>query len=337
MKLPINSKFIFPVTAIIILTTSCLKNDFEEKEKEELDKINQIISDYGFIESEKLESGIYLKFHKDNTESDTIKPKTGNTILVQYTGKYSDGTVFETTDPDEGAKLVPERYFVYGDIRLKMGDLVYGFDTTLRFLSPGDSVSMLIPSKFMWYDYNPVVYDVVLKDIILNDSTYEHEMFNEFFKNNEFSTNNYFGINSNSDTLYYKIRITDKADTLSESPIEVAKSDSIVIGLEGFFAESYYADGSGRKFYPLTTYPQEFIYTYGSGAYFPILPAIDTAVKHMALGDIIEICGKASWAYGDDGFSDDYYNIVAVPPRTPVHYKIKLLGHRKDNEWSYAE
>lgn len=337
MKLYINSKLIFPFTALIILTTACLKNEFEEKEKEELDKINQIISDYNFNESEKLESGIYLKFHKDNTDTDTIKPKTGNTVLIQYTGKYSDGTVFETTDPTEGAKLVPERYFVYGDIRLKMGNLVYGFDTTLRFLSPGDSVSMLIPSKFMWYDYNPVVYNVILKDIILNDSIYESKMFSDFFINNGFSSDNYLAMNSVKDTLFYKAIVTNQEGTLSDSPIEIAKSDSIAISLEGFFAESYYADGTGRKFYPLTTFPQEFIYTYGSGAYFPIIPAIDTAIKHMALGDKIEICGKASWAYGDVGFSDEYNNIVAVPPRTPVHYTIKLIGHRKDNQWNYAE
>lgn len=333
MKFHLNIRLLIPVTALIVLTTACLKNEFEEKEKEELDKINQIVADYGFTESEKLESGIYLKFHYDNPETDTLKPGTGNTVLLQYTGRYSDGTIFETTDPAEGANLVPERYFVYGDIRLKMGELVYGFDTTLRYLSSGDSVSMLIPSKYMWYDYNPVVYNVILKDIILNDSTYEKQMFDEFFVNNEFSTGNYLALNDSKDTLYYKIN----ADSLSKLPIAPSKADSIIIGLRGYFAESYYADGSGRLFYPLTTFPEEFIYTYGSSANFPIIPAIDTAVKHMALGDMVEICGKASWAYGEEGFSDDYFNIVAVPPRTPVHYRIELIGHKKGDVWNYAE
>ncbi len=333
-----NIRIVLPVAITVILAAACMDNTFEENEKEEQAIINKYIKDNGFTNDERLSNGIYLKFHYDNTDSDTLKPRTGHTVLLQYTGKYAeDETVFETTDPAVGATLVPERYFVYGDIRLKMGELVFGFDTTLRYLSVGDSVTMVIPSKYMWYDYNPVVYDVILKDIILNDTVYEEKMFYEFFTNNNFVKTDYFSINDNKDTLFYKVVVSDNEGSLSASPIDVSKADSVIISLNGYFAESYYADGSGRLFYPLTTYPEEFAYKYGSGYYFPIIPAIDTAIKHMALGDIIEICGKASWAYDDDGFSDEYYNIVAVPPRTPVHYRIQLLGHRNDNTWVYAD
>jgi FKBP-type peptidyl-prolyl cis-trans isomerase len=342
MKFQVNFWFVIPISVIVFFASSCLESEFEEKEKEEQSKIDEFLRNHSEIsENDKLESGIYLKFLYDNEASDTLKPGTGNTVVLQYTGRYADASeiVFETTDPTLGNELFPSRYYVYGDIRLKMGELIYGFDTTLRHLSIGDSVIMVIPSKYMWYDYNPVAYNVLLKNIILSDTTYEQQMFNDFFVNNEFDRNNFLAINSSGDTLFYKIT---NSETLSETPITVKKADSLAIGLNCYYAESYYADGSGRLFYPLPknpayAYPEEFIYTFNGGSYFPIVPAIDSAIKNMALGDIVEICGLSSWGYGETGFSDQYSNIVAVPAYTPVHYRIELLGHKEGEVWQYAE
>lgn len=336
-KFKYTIRLIASLFIIVIMATACLENTFEEKEKDEQAKIDECVSRYG-LDEYKLESGIYLKFLFDTTSESSPRPATGNTVLVNYTGRYADETIFETTDPEIGPSLFPERYFVYGPTRLKIGNLIYGFDTTIRYMSPGDSAIMLIPSKYMWYDYNPVVYNVKLLEIITNDSTYESNMFWNFFTKNNYDKDNYIGINSDDDTLYYKVVVSSTTGSLSETPVEISSSDSVIINLTAYYAECYYPDNTGRLFYPLPTssYPSQFSYKWGSGSYFPIVPAIDSAIKHMALGDILEVCGKASWGYGDDGFSDPYQNIVAVPSATPVNYRIQLIGHRKsDGVWEY--
>lgn len=320
-----------------LILSSCLENVYEEKEREEQAMIDGYVNANGFTEDEKLENGIYLKFIHDNT-NDTTKPVTGNTVIVEYTGKYTDGSVFETTDASIGESEFPDRYFVYGPIRLKMGNLMYGFDTTLRHLTPGDEVSMIIPSKFMWYDYIPVVYDLKLLAIIQNDSTYEADMFNDFIEHYGFSDTNTFGANSNGELLYWKVTTKDDSssshpDSLNRHPITVATNDSVWIEITARYAEldTFSVPGEinlGRIFYPLVNYPKEIVYKYGNSTTFPITRAVDSAVKAMALSDEIEVCGPASWAYGDYGFSDQFHNIIAVPPRTPVHYQIKLLNKK---------
>jgi hypothetical protein len=321
---------------IVVMATACLENTFEEKEKDEQAKIDECVSRYD-LSGYKLGNGIYLKFLFDTTSESSPKPVTGNSVLVRFTGRYSDETIFETTDSVEGASLFSDRYFVYGPTRLKVGNLIYGFDTTLRYMSPGDSAIMLIPSKYMWYDYEPVVYNVKLLKIIPNDSTYESDVFRNFFTKNNYDKKNYIGINSNKDTLYYKVVVSNTPGSLSKVPIEISGSDSVIINLWAYYAECYYPDNTGRLFFPLTSsYSQKLSYKWGSGSYFPIVPAIDSAIKHMAPGDILSICGKASWGYGDEGFSDPYQNIVAVPPATSVNYRIQLIGHRKsDGVWEY--
>lgn len=338
-----NKGILLSILTFSVIITGCLENTYEEYEKEEQKKIDDYIKTSDFSEADKLESGIYFRFIHDSV-NDTITPIiTGNTILVDYTGKYTDGTVFETTDSTTGKFMFPERYYVYGPKRLKVGQLMYGFDTTVRKMTPGDHAEMLIPSKYMWYDYNPVVYDVVLYEIIRNDSLYEVEMFDAFFKLNNFSKADTFWHNYNDDIIYWKV-MNDGVDSLSDSPINVQNNDSVLISLTARYAEIQKdANGDtistiGRIFYPLRSFPNQFIYKWGNAPSFPITAPIDSAVKSMALGDELEICAKASWAYGDDGFSDPYHNIIAVPARTPVHYQIKLLGFRRgSSDWKYYE
>ncbi|MBN1597417.1 MAG: hypothetical protein JXP36_09955 [Bacteroidales bacterium] len=326
---------------LIVFQSSCLKNFDEEKQNEENKLINDYIKANGFTDENKLPTGIYLKFYNDTTLTDSAKPVTGNTVLLSFTGLYTDGEIYETTDPELGTSLFSDHYFVYGPMRLKMGKILYGVDTTLRFFSPGDSGTMVIPSNYAWYDYRPVVYHIKLHEVIENDSLYEESVFKSFFDSSNFSKTKIIAQYTSTKAaypkdLYYQFS-HDSVDSLAKTPINVAINDSLMIDLTARFAENYYGNAIGRIFFPLSNYPSQFKYRYGNGSMFPIVPAIDSAIKHMAVGDELEICGQSWWGYGDEGFNDSYYNIIAVPAYTSVHYKIRLLGHRKSDIWTYAE
>jgi len=300
----------------VLFLSSCLKDPNEEYEAEEQAKIDAYIKNQDFT---KLESGIYLKFHHNNTETDDTTPKKGQTIVINFTGEYTDGTVFETSVESIGEAEFPNLYFVYGPHRVRMGSTMYGFDTTMKFFSVGDSGTMIIPSKYASYDYVPRVYHVKLLEIIENDTTKEELQFSEFLSKNGFSEADTF-----QSGLYWKV-ISDTTSDLNPNPFPFDNNDSVTIKLIARYAEIYDNDGLGRKFYPLASAPVTPKRSFEGSYYFPFVPAIDSALKHMNKGDIVEIAAYSNFAYYSSGFNDPYYGLTIVPPFMPVHYRIELL------------
>lgn len=67
-------------------------------------------------------------------------PKTGNTVVVHYTGKFTDGSVFDSSvernDPFE---------FVLG-----MGQVIAGWDIGVAQMKVGDKVKLTIPPELAY-------------------------------------------------------------------------------------------------------------------------------------------------------------------------------------------
>ena len=90
-------------------------------------------------------------------------PVTHDTAHVVYTGKYLDGTEFDTNAG--GADLV----FPVGE-----GDLIAGFDEGVTYMKEGGKATFLIPSILAYgtqgfYSipgYTPLLYDVQLIKVI---------------------------------------------------------------------------------------------------------------------------------------------------------------------------
>ncbi len=75
--------------------------------------------------------------------------KSGDTVKVAYTGKFDDGTVFDSTqnrDPLE---------FTLGE-----GQLIKGFDEAVTGMSPGDSKTVELPPE---QAYGPRREDMVIE------------------------------------------------------------------------------------------------------------------------------------------------------------------------------
>jgi peptidylprolyl isomerase len=64
-----------------------------------------------------------------------VQAKTGDTVIVHYTGKLEDGTVFDSSV--EGEPL---------EFSIGEGNLIPGFEQAVIGMSPGDSKTELIPA-----------------------------------------------------------------------------------------------------------------------------------------------------------------------------------------------
>jgi FKBP-type peptidyl-prolyl cis-trans isomerase len=105
-------------------------------------------------------TGVYLKSVKKGT-GDKVEPL--QTVKVHYTGKFTDGTVFDSS-VERGEPFS----FTVG-----AGQVIPGWDATVADMKVGDKVTVLIPSDLAYGEgtrgippYTPLVFDIELLEIV---------------------------------------------------------------------------------------------------------------------------------------------------------------------------
>ncbi len=321
----------FSLLSAFVLS-SCLNNFVDQEAEEAQAKYETYLQRNNYSADEQIGYGVYVRLAA-GADTNNAKPKVGQTVLLQYDGFYTNNSLFETTDSAKSFGLPYRDVIIYGPKRHKVGTLIWGFDTALRTLPEGASAQFVIPYQYAFGNYEPVVYDVELLEIIENDSAWESETFLEFAQANGFDTARYI---STAKGLLYKTLEAD--DTLRTVPV-LKLNDSITIKLTARYAETYYDNNLGRVFYPRKIEKETITnYLYGSTTMYPITDAIDSAVKYMRKGQVIEIACLSGaeaptgyrWGYGTNGVIDNEYNIVLISPYTSLHYRIELISSKRE-------
>ena len=134
-----------------------LEAQMEARHDKETDEIQQYLKDNpGF----KLQSpGIYVKSVKKG-KGDKVEPL--QTVKVNYTGRFVDGTVFDSSE-EHGPWA-----FTVG-----AGHVIPGWDAAVSNMKEGDKVTVLIPSDLAYGEgvqgippYTPLVFDIELVEIV---------------------------------------------------------------------------------------------------------------------------------------------------------------------------
>ena len=105
-------------------------------------------------------TGVYLKTVKKGT-GDKVEPL--QTVKVHYTGRFVDGTVFDSS-------VERDDPFVF---TVGAGGVIPGWDATVSQMKVGDKVTVLIPSDLAYGEgrqgippYTPLVFDIELLEIV---------------------------------------------------------------------------------------------------------------------------------------------------------------------------
>lgn len=133
-------------------------NERREQEVADIDKYLQ--ANPGM---KQMETGVYVKTVRKGTGA---KVEPLKTVKVHYTGKFTDGEVFDSS-VERGEPFV----FTVG-----AGQVIPGWDATLSNMKVGDKVTVLIPSDLAYGDgsmtrgaippYSPLVFDIELLEIV---------------------------------------------------------------------------------------------------------------------------------------------------------------------------
>lgn len=106
------------------------------------------------------ETGVYVKTVK---KGNGAKVEPLQTVKVHYTGRFTDGTVFDSS-VERGTPF---------EFTVGAGQVIPGWDATVSNMRVGDKVTVLIPSDLAYGEgrqgippYSPLVFDIELLEIV---------------------------------------------------------------------------------------------------------------------------------------------------------------------------
>ena len=140
--------FLYLILAFSIITTSCGKD--ENNERADID--DGIITEYlsaNNLTATKHESGLYYIVLKEGTGG---SPNLQHTVVVDYKGYLTDGTVFDESD---------------NAVELHLAQLIVGWQIGLNIMKSGGKSKMFIPSGLGYG--NKQVVDIPANSVLIFD------------------------------------------------------------------------------------------------------------------------------------------------------------------------
>jgi FKBP-type peptidyl-prolyl cis-trans isomerase FkpA len=155
MKNKISASLLLFCVIIIFTLVSC--DPTKKYEKEERSVIDHYLAQNPTLNFELKKSGLYFL---DVTVGTGIVPKTSDTVYIKYTGKFLDGTVFDTNVGKSDTLVYPAFE----------GYLIYGFEEGVSFMKEGGKSLLLLPSSLAYgpsgygaiNGYTPLLFDIEL-------------------------------------------------------------------------------------------------------------------------------------------------------------------------------
>lgn len=151
------------------------KGELEVLKKAEEGKISSYIASKK-LEPKKTASGLQYVVTE---EGKGPKPALGDTVVVNYTGMLTNGTVFDSSIKENAikAKLPVDPMRTFEPIRFSIGNqpVIQGWTEGLQLFGKGTKATLIIPSSLAYGDrpagqkippYAPLIFDVELVDVI---------------------------------------------------------------------------------------------------------------------------------------------------------------------------
>lgn len=149
------------------------KAESEKLKNAEPGKIQKYIAD-NKISATKSDSGIYYQVTR---QGNGPTPAKGDTVVINYVGKFTNGKVFDTDVKEEAVKAKTfDARNPYKPIRIPVGvqAVIKGWDQALMLFNKGTKATVIIPSSLGYGErgfqvigpYTPLVFELEIVDII---------------------------------------------------------------------------------------------------------------------------------------------------------------------------
>ena len=123
-----------------------MEEDQLKGEAEEAERLETYIQENGITVNPN-DDGVYVIIHNRGTGA---VANQGKTILMNYTGRLTDGTIFDTSLEDiakENDLFTPQRTYEPLEFTVGIGQVIIGMDNAVTGMRTGTKATLIIPSN----------------------------------------------------------------------------------------------------------------------------------------------------------------------------------------------
>ena len=163
--------------ASLLLLSSCLKDDYTKQANAEIDQIKAYVNAH--YPGAKVESDGFCYIKTQNgTIADTAK-LTSDYVVIQYTGKFTDGTIFDSNDTTVQLSYGYNPAFrTRGPLTYNMGTFTWGLGKGISQMGEGGKAVIIIPSTLTpTVNFQPRIYEVQLLKVYHDIATSRKQEF----------------------------------------------------------------------------------------------------------------------------------------------------------------
>jgi hypothetical protein len=165
---------------VLTLLTGCLKNDWEERQKEEAEKLAKHIEtlrNQGLdIETrEVMDEDMYILL-LGSDPNPGLSPEPGDYIILDYVRKDLLFTTFESqADSWTHYNQYPETYayYLFEPVRIVFAGLIPGLGYGISLMEEGDTMRFYMPSALTFGDFVTIVDEIILYKVINDIEEYD--------------------------------------------------------------------------------------------------------------------------------------------------------------------
>jgi FKBP-type peptidyl-prolyl cis-trans isomerases 1 len=139
-----GDKILFFVKMVSVKTADEYKKEQEELTSKQNKIDDDIINEYlkkNNIKATKTASGLYYVIHKPG-HGENAKP--GQDISMNYTGRLTDGTIFDSNTLEDFGHVTPFTF------KLGSGQVIRGWDEGIALMNKGAKATLFIPSSMAY-------------------------------------------------------------------------------------------------------------------------------------------------------------------------------------------
>ena len=269
-------------------------------------------------------SGLHYIIHE---EGKGVLPKTGETVKVHYTGKLTNGKVFDTSVEEQAkihGKYSPGRQYKPFEFPLGKGRVIKGWDEGLALLKVGSKATLLVPS-YLGYgargaggDIPPnavLIFDVELVGIKKANDAKKQKAKEQAVMQKYLIDNKLTNAKATASGLRYVINKAGKGTQAAAGKmVKVHYTGKLLNGKVFDTSVEVVAKKSG-KYTPGREYnPIEFLL--GKGR---VIRGWDEGIALLKAGDKATFIIPSALAYGPRGAGAD------IPPNSVLVFDVELI------------